>query len=842
MSDELNVKISEIKAKFIRKAAENVDKFGSGSGARDGKIDAEEAKTLAALLNGDLSKKKNQKKLEKESDEVKAIFGFTSTIAAKTEAETVQEAAKPAEAKKSPVDEVFDAYKKARGYDPEKGGRLKDEAGNDVPEKTVKAAYKEVEAQFENKGKEYKAALKDLKKYAKHIDAHFVAQTAVKESDATTSKQVKADAEETLKERNNGKMDKWEKHALHNTDRKITSKVLSYLSGRNSAMKELRKDVAAGNKAADVVQGTYSQKDFADAIGKKSPLVKQNIVIEDENGNKKTVNALEAAGLIEDKGNGQYSIEKLSALVKLSIGADNTANREEHKGESEIEKVKDNLRSAGVDVGRITDRDIRQLIEFCGYRVQHKNQAGVIYDTLIGGALAGASGAISAATNPRDIARITVDVDQHVQIPINLGSEQFVKDFMDSVANNAEFQSILGSTGSVVSNGAEILISIDQIAKVEQVMKFTKHILTTATKGAIIGAGLGLLKGLTDYGPSEEGIFPTNIDCTTYEGMVRIINGRLADKIITEEQAIALRLLAVEFIKTTKDANGVEKAVTEDVNGNCEMVMDCQGFLNKLHKAAGNDKLNSAELAAVAKKYDNPFEVEKTDKIPCDEAPAEERIEEPVEQPVVEPEVKPEVKYYDSGYKEVRKTKKFESWGELASRYDCLEGDFNPKFNLNYNPKTKTFNPNSYARTMMKVMQAFIAEDNVYDFDRLKELTDAAERGDFKTLREAKDFNYKTYMDLRGNKRTNTFGYGRQIIPDITIKDGNNEIITCEPRKEAQYKENVSAGGSGRKTNIGGKDSGFVRSEDGQIDVKVDNKKDYNEAVEKAEKANYKKR
>ena len=837
MSDELNVKISEIKAKFIKNEAKMVDKyFGNG----DGSINKDEAEKLAQVLSGDLKEKKNQKKLEKESDEVKAIFGFTSTKPATTEAEAPK--APKAEAPKAPKAEeaqevpdllkdfngldaehkaVMDAYKKARGFDPENGGRLEG-----VPEKTVKAAYEEVEAQF--KDKKYKKALKDLEDYAKHVDAHFVAKAAIKDSNATTSKEVKADAEKALEDRNNGKMDKWEKHALHNTDRKITKRVLSWASGRNSQIKDLRKGVAAGNNAAEVLKEHYSEAQITDALGKKSPL---------------SVKALADAGLIAKDENGNYDIKALSEAVKRGIGSDNTANREQHKGESELERVKDELRNDGINVGKISDKEIKRVIRFCGYKVQNKNYASTVYDTIVGAALAGGATATAVATNPYNVVKVPIDVQQKVNVPINLGEVSFAEEFMQKAAQDEALQKLLAETGgSITSAGAEILITVEQLANLEPVVEFSKRILTTSMKGALIGAGLGLLQGLMSYGPSEKGLFETTLDCTTYEGLSRIIDGRVADGILTKEQGLALKLLATEFIQTEKAADGTEKAMTEDVNGKCEIVIDCEGFMKKLREAAGNSKLNAVELDAVARNYKNPFEVEKMDKKDCNESVQEEEPvvkeetvvkEEPVvkEKPVVQP------KYYDSGYQEVKRTDKFEAWADFATRYDCLEGDFNPKFKLNYNTSTKTFNPNSYARTMMKVMQA--VTDNNYDLERLQKLTEAAERGDFATLKAEKDFDYKLYRALRGNKATHTFAFDRQKVPTITRVDGQNQTITCEPRKAPQYKSTVSGTSTAIRTTIGGEDSGFVKSEDGKIDVKVNNKPDYEKAKKAAEEAGY---
>ena len=832
MSDELNVKISKIKAGFLKELAQAADVLGNN----DKKISKEEAAKLADALNGKLQDAKNKKKFEKESDEVKEIFGFTSTIAASTEAKVEKDApaapvvkAKEAEDSEAPdilayfngLDaehkEIMDAYKKARGFDPENGGRANIFK---VPEKTVKAAYDEVEAQFK-KDKKYKQALKDLEDYAKHIDAHFVAKKAIRDSESTTSKEVKADAEKALAERNNGKMDKWEKHALHNTDRKITKRFLGWASGRNSEIKELRKAAAAGNRADEVKENKFTAEQITDALGKKSPL---------------TVDVLEKAGLIT-KTNDGYDIKILSEAVSRAIGADNTANREQHKGESELERTKDELRRRGVDVGKISDKEIKKVIKFCGYRVQKKNYASTVYDTVIGGALAGAATATAVATNPYNRVVHNLHVEQNVEVPINLGGEQFVQDFMREAETNYELQAVLAETGgSITFSGAEILIKISQLYDTTQIVTFSKHLLSTSMKGALVGAGLGLLKGLTDYGPSEKGLFDTTLDCTTYEGLSRVIDGRVADGILTREQGLALKLLATEFIQTEKGTNGVDKAITTKTdNGNCEIVIDCQGFMKKLRDAAGNSKLNTVELDAVAKNYENPFEVKRMEKESCDKPVVETK---PIVEQKKQTEEKVQEKFYDSDYKEVPRTEKFEAWADFATRYDCLEGDFNPKFDLRFDPKTKKFNPNSYARTMMKVMQAVTNDD--YDLDRLKKLTDAAEKGDFKTLKAEKDFDYNLYRALRGNKETHTFAYDRQKMPTITMKDGQNQIISCEPRKEAQYKASLEAGGTGRKTTINGQEgSGFVRTDDGEIDVKVTTAKAYNSAVQKANDAGY---
>ena len=129
MSDEMNVKISDIKAKFIKDDAKLVDKY---FGNNDGKINKEEGAKLAQVLSGDLEGKKNQKKLAKESDEVKAIFGLSvSAPAAQTQAAPVETKGVSADAAyeaktgvkpapKTPFEEVKARFLEVMEYDEEK--------------------------------------------------------------------------------------------------------------------------------------------------------------------------------------------------------------------------------------------------------------------------------------------------------------------------------------------------------------------------------------------------------------------------------------------------------------------------------------------------------------------------------------------------------------------------------------------------------------------------------------------------------------------------------------------------------------------------------------------------
>lgn len=624
-------------------ASERLKNFMSSYDTDNNGLSEAEAMNLAAGLNGEESLKKEF--VANASDELKSIMGLTAS-AGTTNTGLATNPAKAADktgakATKTPLEEVREAYVRARGYDPVKGGKLKDAQGNEVNGLRVKAAYEAVEAQFENKGKEYKAALKEVRMFAKHVDAHFVAEEAVKASKSTTSRQVEKDAEQMLKDANGGKMDDWEKRALHDTDGTWLRRGTRWFSGKNSNIKELRKAVAAGNKANEVKQNKYTQKDFEDAIGKRSPFIKQNITITDKDGKQKQVNALEAAGLITDDGKGNYDIKNLSAVVKRALGSDNTANREKHEGEREVERVKDELRNAGVNVGKITDRDIRQLIEFCGYRVQHKNWANTIYAALLGGAFGAASGAAAAATNPKNIVKAPIDIHEHVEVPINLGSEDLAQQLLDAMKNNPKLQgleivqegangAITTEIGNITKVGAEVTIIVDQLVKQNRQIDLSKYVLNTAVKTGFLGAAAGLAAGLLDYGPSEKGVFPTTLDCTSYEGLMRIIEGRKADGIISEEIATILKLVAMEFVETTKGEDGIEKAKTvkNPDTGECELVFNCEGFSDKLRKAAGNDNLSVNEIIAMARKYANPAEQPKG-KEDCNQQPPVQQAPQP---------------------------------------------------------------------------------------------------------------------------------------------------------------------------------------------------------------------
>ena len=202
MSDEMNVKISEIKAKFIQKEAKLVDRY---FGNNDGKISKEEGAKLASILSGEMDSKRNQKKLAKESDDVKAIFGLNvSTPIERTVPESVKqvsvveqidESSKTASNKtleqaavaqavaEEPKEKVYSEPQKKTYATPFEEVKARffevmayDEENNTSNGTKTKKAYQKVQKEFKGKGKDYKEAIDQLHDYAKHEFVNMRAQ------------------------------------------------------------------------------------------------------------------------------------------------------------------------------------------------------------------------------------------------------------------------------------------------------------------------------------------------------------------------------------------------------------------------------------------------------------------------------------------------------------------------------------------------------------------------------------------------------------------------------------------------------------------------------------------
>lgn len=630
MSDEMNVKISDIKAKFIRKEAEMVDKyFGDG----DKSINKTEGAKLAQILSGDLKEAKNQKKLAKESDEVKALFGLkVSTPIEKTQAtpatqsvadkanETIGEASQ--KTFKTPFQEVKTRFFEVMEYDEDK---------NTSNGTTTKDAYKAVKKEFKGKGKEYDEAIKQLKDYAKHQFVNERAQktrAAVQAYDGEgnlvnadnlqydTSKKVYKREKELTKANNNGVKDRWAKKALRNDNTSALKRGVRWISGNDSAGKTDDKAVAAGNRAVNIRENkTFSSSEIVEELGKKNPLVQPYT---DKNG-KTYDNILVATGLITKAPNGDYIVKNLSKVVGGAIGADNTLNDHNNHNESEIQSVLTRLYqsmrangSGDFKTSELSDKDVRRLVKFLGYRDDRAQLMAVrMWQHIWKGAASGAAaGAAAGAVN----GSWEIDIKQHqeVNMPLEGYTSEQKADLLNAIKAENELSGIAAKAdygagmvettlGNIAETAVGIYIAQDQMVS-GTVVSLLKAITMGAAAGAGVGTAIGVIEGLLSSAQEKE-VLGMIFDCdSTYEEIVDTIDNAYSDKHLKPELKAALKEIAKLGIVTTVDPKtGARKAVLDE---NCNTQWDYCTFIEKYNDARGNQILNRAEVAAAARTAD----------------------------------------------------------------------------------------------------------------------------------------------------------------------------------------------------------------------------------------------
>ena len=850
-------KISDLQSAKLQQEATNIDKY---LGNNDGAIDKRrETKKLQALLNGDAALKAE---LANENDDIKKMFGYTGSVQAQQTQAAAQQAAAQQEVKetvkadeaeekqedkatsaKQKGEEVKDAYYRYRGVDPYTREKLLDEAGNPVKGLSPKEAYEAVEEAYKD-NKEYKHAVKDLKKYSIDAEAKLVVVDAISRAESKKSKDVKKDAEEILKAE--GNWDKHTKKALNGNGHNWWVNALDWASGKSSDMKLVRKAQAAGNKAKDKADDVITKEDFTKAIGKRSPLFKEddqyNMVIQ------KLVNPDNRKEQLVKKVDGGYDISALSAFISSQIGSDNTLSRQENKADAELEAIRSEFRKQGVNLSK---EDTKQLVKFCGYRVERKNYAKTVYDTTLGGGIAALGTAGALATQARDVVRGTVS--NHNYLELNLITDQ---SSIATMLNDPNMKKLIDDGAAQiteVTGGVQVIL--DQNYAQEYFHVASRHIGMNVLKSAAIGALVALAASLLEYGPSEKDVFSTRFkngpaDCEeeyvpkTYEEFVRYVDSR---KELKDDQKLALKQIAVFFIE---EENGkpatteLEVAKTDekglavlDENGKpviekvTEMKWDTKGFQNYMNGQAGyTSNLNNVELLRAVQNAPDCLKttVVTTD---TDNTPKEKTYtgsERTIQGKVIK--------------QKAPKTERFEDWGVFASRYKCIE-----QYDKNFKIYEGSKNANSYARTMMKVMQA-ITDDN-YDLARLQSLTQKAMSANWRSeLQNVPGFNFKTYEALRGNKKDNTFAMDRQNMPTITTVVDNSVVSDiCAPTEKPLYTIGKQSGGKGSKIGLGdannqrkGADSyeGGLRTSDGR-NISADNHADYENKKQKLAEEGY---
>lgn len=734
---------------------------------------------------------------------LKEVMGFTPVARS---LDTPVQGSKQDDAPKAEAEVKTDNYSKAYAEYREQRAAGK---GPYAAYKAVKKAHKD--------DKEFDTAISKLKVQARDIDAQTETIEAIGKSETTKSKkQVKNDAEAVLSEQDGGKIDKWHKRALNGNNNIVT-----WLSGQDSAMKELRRGQLYGNRAEKIKEDGVSMEDIVKKLGEDCPYLQKTT-----NANGEQVTLLQAAGLIKPREDGKYDISELSNFVYINgTGGDNSQSRQENKSVRERKLLTAELNAkiketTGVDLSdtKVKDKYSKRMVKLTGRHIEKKNVLKEAYLNTIGGAAAAAAGTAGALfLQPKDIFRGTATNKNYLDLTLNFKGFSNIEENLGALTNDPTIKKMIADgTATLSTNGTSINIVIDQTQSQPFIHAASKHYLGNILRSAAIGAAIGMLSSALSYGKSEQEVIPHKTDCKTYDEYVTYIDSMVTNKAVKPLYGEIAKKVAFSFI----DENGV---------------FQCQE-MNKFlgYEASNGSRLNRAELMRAL--IDRQKKVEKTP-----------------EPPKVE-EVKTEKTYWGGEKTEegevvktpVPKTEKFEDWGVFASRYECLE-DYDPKFKKVYDSILKKNVPNTYARTMMKVMQA-ITDDN-YDLDRLQDLTVAAMSKNWRgELSKVQGFDLKLYEALRGNKKTGTFGMDKQNLPTITMVNGNNErSVICTP-EAPKYEATVVSGGTGKKTNIGGannrsksddKYEGGLETSDGQK-VKAKNHADYVAKKQALEQQGYK--
>lgn len=739
MSDEMNVKISEIKAKFIRKEAELVDKYG---GNCDGSINKDEGAKLAQILSGELQKKSNQKKLEKESDDVKAIFGLTVTKPAEqtkaapvalqsTAVSNAGEASK--NIYKTPFEEVKARFLEVMQYD---------EVKNTSNGTTAKEAYKAVAKEFKSKGREYKEAIKQLKDYAKHDFVNMRAQktrASVQAYDSQgnlvkpenlqydTSKKVYKREKELTVEQNSGKKDKWAKRAIRNKNTSFLNKAGRYLSGNMSQGKVDDRAVAFGNKAVNIRENvSFTKEDMVKALGKDNPLLKEYT---DKQG-RTYENVLVATGLITKEDDGKYRVKELSKVVNRAVSiTDNTLNDHDNHNESEVQSVLTRLYQAlrangsgEFKTSDLKDSQVRDLVAFLGLGDDRtKLLVARLWQNIWKGAAAGAvSGAAAGAAN----GSWNLDIQQHQEVDLSFDSlsddqrAELIRALtaekdLSGIAVTTDYGKGLTETtiGMLESTAKGIYIAQDQMIN-GTVVSLLKSIAVGAAAGAGAGAVMGAIETIGSHAREKE-ILGMVFDCdTTYEEILDTIDNAYSDKNLSPEMKAALKEVAKLGIVTTVDQKtGARKAVLDD---NCNVQWSYCQFIEAYNDARGNKILNAAEARGAARAADK-FKAQIPD---CDPKQTEEEEEEEEKTE----DTKPLIRQKENAPVTIKVPEtKFRAWADLVKGYNCLqEKEFQKSYVTGKNSQgQKTYT--TLANRMVKVLQA-IDLSKVTTQDELKQI------------------------------------------------------------------------------------------------------------------------
>lgn len=453
-------------------------------------------------------------------------------------------------------------------------------------------AYKQVRKEYKNKGSYYKEYLKhgslaykvfhlkrkssEFEKNTIMTDARKTARMAQRESDATSSGQVKQDAKDTMKK--NGDWNKYTRKALNGENN-----FGEWISGQDSDMKIGRKNVARENKVEEIRENGLTEKQIHKAVDKRSTFGSKATFGLFFKKKTQLFEALKASGLIVEKDNGDYDVSKLSMIIGDNVGANYKLDRQskDFKALSEITKTTSAL-AVATELKNLSPKEAKMLVEMCGYDIEGK---GIDIGKAILGATAGAlvsglGGASAAATNKRPIIDTDVINKNHVEVNIKCDDYNTIQDIIKQVEGQ-------GGQANLIEGGIQVVVDQKNVAPLY--WKASRQILKTALKSAMVGAAFGMVAGLKDK--PEIPITSTQFDCTTLEEYGKRLDNEVKQNAISPKYAEALKLIAATFIK--KGENG-------------ETTWDCDKYKAYLNKAAGDGGiLNREEFITMLERMDN---------------------------------------------------------------------------------------------------------------------------------------------------------------------------------------------------------------------------------------------
>ena len=524
-------------------------------------------------------------------------------------------------------------------------GEIKAEYDKLVKEgKDEEEAFKAVKEKFDGKGSYYhdflrkrgsffykmthfKSKLSRFESTYIMPEARNTVREAIYESDSTSSKDVKNDAEDKLK--NDKNYNKYTQKALGGENN-----FKQWISGQDSDMKIARKNQARKNTVIDVRENGLSEEEILDKVDKKTTFLffkKKTDLFE----------ALVNSGLITDLGNGKYDIKQLSELIGLYVGSNYQLDRQSADFKALAEKTKTTSALAlAAKLEKLTPKEAKMLVEMCGYDIEGKgfNGAKAILGGVIGGLVNGIGGGIAASTNPKYYYDSTLTNTNDVIVNINCSDS--VRDEIVNGWTNKDAQLQL------IEGGIQIVIHQENI--IPLFWEGSKHIVKTALKSAAFGAAIGLLAGFNSD-DSEKPITSTQFECKTLDEYEKILDNEVSQGVLKPQYKEALMLIAATCID-------------EDDNGN--KFWNCEEYKAKLNKAAGDGGvLNREELIGALEKWKKEID-ESTNPVDGGENPPveDEHNYSTKDKDAVKAE------YQDVPVIDGRTT----SWTKIAGQYDCL--------------------------------------------------------------------------------------------------------------------------------------------------------------------------